>query len=61
VETFHHKIMNQKVPVPLEEFTAAVRRLLQTVSQEVDLARMMAERCSRSLADVENAGARIFG
>lgn len=61
VETFQHKIMNQKVPVTLEEFTVVVRRLLHTVSQEVDLARMMAERCLRSLAAVVDAGARVFG
>ena len=61
IESFHHKIMNQKVPVALEEFTAAVRRLLRTVSQEVDLARGMAERSLRSLAALVEVGARNFG
>jgi hypothetical protein len=61
VESFNHKIMNRKVPVTHEEFTAAVTRLLQTVSEEVDLTRQMATRCLRSLVAVAEAGAKIFG
>jgi hypothetical protein len=61
IESFHHKIMNRKVAVTLDEFTAAVRRLLQTVPREIDLARTMAERCLGSLAAVVEAGTRIFG
>lgn len=60
IETFKHKILAQRIPVGLESFQAAVRRLLATVPHELDLARLMAERCWKLLVVLCDRGARIY-
>lgn len=60
VETFKHKMLAQRIPVSLEEFRAAVKRLLATVPDETVLARVLASRCSNALLGLREHGARIY-
>ena len=61
IETFKHKLLGQQTPVSLGDFQAAVKRLLSTVPNEIELARVMADRCWRSLLALTEKGTRIFG
>jgi hypothetical protein len=60
-ERFHHKLLAKTVPVSLEEFSSATKRVLATVRHEIDLARVFAGRCWLALAGLRRKGARIYG
>jgi hypothetical protein len=59
-EAFDHKLLAKKVPVTLEEFLAATKRVLGTAPDEITLSRVFAERCWLALAGLKREGARIY-
>jgi hypothetical protein len=58
---FNHKLLAKEARIGLEEFRAAVGRVVARAPSEVALAQMFAERCKLALADLERRGERIYG
>ena len=59
--SFKHKIFQKDAPVTLEDFSAAIKRVLSSAPNEVVLAQSFADRCWSTLETLQEKGRYIYG